>query len=83
MLTEHKEAVHDGVKRYMCDKCGKGFPRRQKFDDHVTKCDRTKVTKSDEIIQCSACELTFTATCNYIQHYKYIHGSAPPTIGKY
>ena len=33
-----------------------------------------KDPKIEEIIQCSACELTFNATCNYIQHYKYIHG---------
>merc|ERR1712062_756656 len=35
--------------------------------------------KNDKIIQCSACDMTFNATCNYIQHYKYIHGSTPPT----
>ena len=44
LLSEHKETVHEGIKRFMCDKCGKSFAKRLKtlFDEHVTKCDRTK-----------------------------------------
>ena len=87
LLHEHIEAVHEGIKRFiLCEICGKSFPKRLKalFDDHVTKCDKVVTSncdknKNDKIIQCSACDMTFNATCNYIQHYKYIHGSTPTT----
>ena len=88
LLSEHKEAIHEGIKRYMCHKCGKGFPKRLKalFDEHVEKggcLAPAKKLNTPEIIKCKSCDMTFTATCNYIQHYRYIHGSAPPSIERY
>jgi hypothetical protein len=74
LLSEHKEVIHEGIKRFMCEKCGKGFPKRLKalFDDHVAKdnCHLPRKPASEELIKCSACDLTFSATCNYIQHYR-------------
>ena len=87
LLSEHIEAVHEGIKRFMCDKCGKGFPKRLKslFDEHVQRgdCLAPKKYASPEIIKCPCCDMTFTAMCNYIQHFRYIHGSAPPSIERY
>ena len=83
LLQEHKLAVHQGLKTYMCDQCGKGFPKGSKslFEKHV-KYDCNPPVKSKPIamesIPCSACEMSFAAKCNYIQHFQSAHGSLPP-----
>jgi hypothetical protein len=76
VLREHKEVEHDGIKRYMCHKCGKGFLRKTMFEEHVMKdsCDTPGLTAQIEPVTCPTCEETFSGRRYFLQHYRAIHG---------
>ena len=80
VLREHKEVEHDGIKRFMCHKCGKGFLRKTMFEEHVMKdsCDSTSQTAAPEPVTCPECHETFSGRRYFMQHYRAIHGGLPP-----
>ena len=81
VLREHKEVEHDGIKRFMCHKCGKGFLRKTMFDEHVMKdtCDSSANRNSNpEPVKCEECNETFSGRRYFVQHYRAIHGGLPP-----
>jgi ribosomal protein L37AE/L43A len=75
-LSDHKEMIHDSIKTFMCEKCGKGFPKRLKtsFDKHVQQGDclgpKKEITRTLKVINCSSCDMTFAAPSYYIQHHQ-------------
>ena len=67
------------IERYICDKCGKGFSKKQKtqFDEHVSQ---NLCHQQDKLIKCDICDETFTGQQYLTQHFRYIHGSLPPNV---
>ena len=57
---------------------GKGFLRKNLFDDHVLKdtCDNSNGIKA-EPVKCTDCDETFSGKRYFMQHYRAIHGGLP------
>ena len=82
LLVEHKEIVHQNLKTFMCEKCGKGFPKRLKylFKEHVQRGDCLEPRKQNvkESVYCENCNEKFSGLLYLVQHYRKKHGSLPP-----
>ena len=77
-LRYHKSNKHDGLKTYMCDKCGKGWgpDAKAQFLRHVEF--GCKTSMYPDGIKCHSCEVTFSIEGNYIKHHMKVHGNLPP-----
>ena len=77
-LRQHKQVKHEGLKPYMCDKCGKswGPDAKAHFLKHVQNGCRTTIFPDG--IKCHSCEVIFTVEGNYIKHHMKVHGGLPP-----
>ena len=58
---------------------GKGFLRKNLFDDHVLKdtCDNNSNGIKAEPVKCTDCDETFSGKRYFLQHYRAIHGGLP------
>ena len=80
-LAEHEEDIHQRLKTFFCDKCGKGFSKREKylFNKHVSRgyCYKPKNYATPESARCDICNDTFGGIQYLIQHYRDVHDSLP------
>lgn len=65
-------------KVFICDKCGKRFYQRTKFESHVSSEDCLQPAVSEKDPKCKICGETFSGKSYYIQHYNQCHGTLPP-----
>ena len=65
-LRMHHEAIHQGVKRYFCEKCDFGCYRKDNFEKHTSK------------IHCSACSFTTSNQEVFDQHLAMMHTDLAP-----
>ena len=77
-LKQHVSVKHEGLKPYICEKCGKGWGADAKahFQTHVEN--GCKASMYPDGIKCHSCEVTFTVEGNYIKHHMKVHGGLPP-----
>lgn len=65
VLNEHKN-IHQNV-QIPCNYCGKKLKSKKALDVHV-------LLHGNKKFQCDKCDKSFFQRCNYLKHYKQIHG---------
>lgn len=66
-LSAHIRYVHEQLKKYQCDICGKQFRRKLELIEHKARHSGTT------LYSCPFCAKKFTSSSNYFSHRKNIH----------
>lgn len=67
-LKEHKDSVHDKVKKFFCSYCEKGFWAKIELQFHITS-----VHEKKRPFSCPFCDSTFAVRSNKVRHVKTLH----------
>ena len=71
MLTEartHMKVKHLLSGRYLCNMCGKSYPKRSLLQSHVTK-----IHERSFVYKCTSCTFTSTSKTSYMHHGRDVH----------
>jgi hypothetical protein len=77
-LKLHVESTHLGIRRYVCEKCGKGYQNKKMLDDHLAKPSCT--FSPSTLYKCDQCTSEFIKVHGFIKHYDQQHGGFPPNL---
>ena len=70
-IKRHVETVHEGKRPYNCEKCGKGFARKDNFHTHVANACKDMKVKPQ---QCTLCDFTCQYMTQLKKHLEEVHG---------
>ena len=66
-LNRHVQAIHEGLRNFVCNTCGEGFTRRDQLTNHFRR------NHENVQIQCQFCAQTFATNGNRTRHIQLVH----------